>query len=193
MRDVDGNLMDARKIAKQMARRIAQNKRITYIAAACFVVLLVIILASKREPGACAPSFQPLFPTLAPHLAHRLTVSCFSRHSATMMRPCHAFGSLRGWTNYAALGLEIIDMAGLGSPFTVRGIERVSCWCHSFFLLRTWSHAAWSGFTGDCFGTSTHTNDSSRFEGSTRHRYRYRCSTLRIGGRCGKSSDSKLR
>lgn len=60
MRDVDGNLMDARKIAKQMARRIAQNKRITYIAAACFVVLLVIILASKREPGACAPPFQPL-------------------------------------------------------------------------------------------------------------------------------------
>ena len=55
MRDVDDNLGESRKIVRQMMRRMAQNKRIMYIAAACFFIMLISILASKFKPSDPAP------------------------------------------------------------------------------------------------------------------------------------------
>eukprot|EP00283_Hemiselmis_rufescens_P010640 CAMPEP_0173432696 /NCGR_PEP_ID=MMETSP1357-20121228/10408_1 /TAXON_ID=77926 /ORGANISM="Hemiselmis rufescens, Strain PCC563" /LENGTH=253 /DNA_ID=CAMNT_0014397331 /DNA_START=38 /DNA_END=799 /DNA_ORIENTATION=+ len=50
MREVDDNLDASRRVVRQMARRIQQNKRVMYFAGCFFVAMLLIILVMKLKP-----------------------------------------------------------------------------------------------------------------------------------------------
>uniref|UniRef100_A0A7S1DXJ3 t-SNARE coiled-coil homology domain-containing protein n=1 Tax=Hemiselmis andersenii TaxID=464988 RepID=A0A7S1DXJ3_HEMAN len=50
MREVDDNLDASRKVVRQMARRIQQNKRVMYFAGCFFVAMLLIVLVMKLKP-----------------------------------------------------------------------------------------------------------------------------------------------